>query len=50
MTKFIVAYDNQEPILGSYFIACKEKLTTFLQEKDSIEFTEIPSNRCNQSG
>lgn len=49
MTKFIIAYDNQDPILGSYFTLCKENLVSFLTEKGLSTIVEIHAKYCNQT-
>ena len=48
MTKFIIAYDNQDPQLGSYFTLCKDNLMAFLAQKGIIEVVEIQGLQCTQ--
>lgn len=48
MTKFIIAYDNHDPILGWYFTLCKENLVAFLTEKEQNIIIEIQAQYCNQ--
>ena len=48
MTKFIITYDNQDPILGNYFTLCKENLVAFLVEKELVSIVEIQTQNCNK--
>ncbi len=49
MTKFIIAYDNQDPVLGSYFTLCTENLVAFLTEKGLNTIIKIDTKYCNQT-
>jgi hypothetical protein len=51
MINFIVAYDNQDANLGTYFEECKNQLVGLLTEKDecSSAIQEIAGSRCNNA-
>lgn len=48
MTKFIIAYDNQDPLLGDYFTLCKNNLVAFLSGKSIVDIVEIQAQHCTQ--
>jgi hypothetical protein len=52
--KIIIAYDNQDEVLGSYFAACKEDILGFLNEQKAegfpLEIVEIiDSTTCHSA-
>ncbi len=51
MIEFVIAYDERDDVLGSYFQECRNNLVSVisdLQELDPI-LNDVPANKCNRA-
>lgn len=51
MIEFVIAYDEQDVKLGSYFQKCRDELVSLIQGLPNFPNTlnDVPANRCNKA-
>ncbi|MDF0716946.1 hypothetical protein PY092_12360 [Muricauda sp. 334s03] len=51
MIEFIIAYDERDLELGTYFQKCRDELHTLIQNLPNFSHTanDVPANRCNMA-